>query len=417
MYAAMPAVLKDSILSAYEACGWNLRTSSCKYVKLFPTISDVIVQLKRIISTSEYSADTKGDYIGALQTRLQSLTNGVYSSIFQSSDPISYTSLYDSNVIIDIHNIGASETRSLLMGLLILGLSEWRMANSDDSMDVPMHHVTILEEAHCILPRVSKQQSQEGSNVVGKSVEMIASAIAEMRTYGESFIIVDQSPSAVDESAIRNTNTKIIMNLPDGDDRQISGKAIGLTKDSQFNELARLNTGEAVVWQRGWSEPVMCEIDEMQERNPLNKDGNSVEVEDYERNIPSSAFLSKFFNNDDSADISQINEEILSANCRSEIKSNLIDSLSGPIDLKSNLLRDSLIEYLGLKDFFKSQVVKFSSGTPEFTWLMRDFMSINLHILDTSIQNALLSQLYLWASTANKNWHTFCTQCMPTRNH
>ena len=50
--------------------------------------------------------------------------------------------------------------------------------------------------------------------MAGKSVEMISNAIAEMRTYGEGFIIVDQSPSAVDISAIRNTNTKIIMRLP-----------------------------------------------------------------------------------------------------------------------------------------------------------------------------------------------------------
>lgn len=413
MYAAMPAVLKDSILSAYEACGWNLKTSRCKYGKMFPTISDVIVQLKRIISTSEYSADTKGDYIGALQTRLQSLTNGIYSSIFQSSNPISYKSLYDSNVIIDLHNIGSSETRSLLMGLLVMSLSEWRMSNHEEDMDVKMHHVTILEEAHCILPRVSKQQSQEGSNVLGKSVEMIASAIAEMRTYGESFIIVDQSPLTVDESAIRNTNTKIIMNLPDGDDRQIAGKAMGLTKDSQFNELARLSTGEAVVWQRGWSEAIMCKIEEMKYRNPINKYNNTIEMEDPKQNIPSSAFLAKFFKNDDSAVVSQIEKEIISANCPTAVKCNLLDYLSGSIDFNSIVLRGSIIEYLGLKDYFKSQVVKYSSGSPEFTWLMRDFLSNNLSILDTNIQNALLSQLYIWASTANKKWHTFCVECMP----
>ena len=48
---------------------------------------------------------------------------------------------------------------------------------------------------------------------------MISNAIAEMRTYGEGFVIVDQSPNAVDISAIRNTNTKIIMRLPDEQDR------------------------------------------------------------------------------------------------------------------------------------------------------------------------------------------------------
>ena len=52
-------------------------------------------------------------------------------------------------------------------------------------------------------------QSQEGANLQGKSVEMITNSIAEMRTYGEGFIIADQSPELLDEAVIRNTNTKI----------------------------------------------------------------------------------------------------------------------------------------------------------------------------------------------------------------
>ena len=68
-----------------------------------------------------------------------------------------------------------------------------------------MRHITILEEAHNILKCNSVEQGGEHGNVAGKSVEMISNAIAEMRTYGEGFIIVDQSPSAVDASAIRNT--------------------------------------------------------------------------------------------------------------------------------------------------------------------------------------------------------------------
>ena len=39
--------------------------------------------------------------------------------------------------------------------------------------------------------------------------------IAEMRTYGEGFIIADQAPGLMDLSVIRNTNTKIIMRLPE----------------------------------------------------------------------------------------------------------------------------------------------------------------------------------------------------------
>jgi hypothetical protein len=96
--------------------------------------------------------------------------------------------------------------------------------------------------------------------MAGKSVEMITNSIAEMRTYGEGFIIVDQSPSAIDISAIRNTNTKIIMRLPEDSDRKQAGKSAAL-KDDQIDEIAKLHRGVAVVYQNNWLDPVLCAID------------------------------------------------------------------------------------------------------------------------------------------------------------
>ena len=61
--------------------------------------------------------------------------------------------------------------------------------------------------------------------MIGKSVEMLANSIAEMRTFGEGFIIADQSPGLLDMSVIRNTNTKMILRLPDFSDRELVGKA------------------------------------------------------------------------------------------------------------------------------------------------------------------------------------------------
>ena len=42
MYAAMPAVLKDAIIKAYENCGWNLITSTNEKGDIFPTFVDII---------------------------------------------------------------------------------------------------------------------------------------------------------------------------------------------------------------------------------------------------------------------------------------------------------------------------------------------------------------------------------------
>lgn len=258
MYAAMPAVLKEAILNAYEDCGWNLYKSTNRYSNdLFPTFADLLNELVLVINNSAYSEEVKSNYQGSLVTRVKSLDNGICKQIF-SCNELGDKALFDENVIIDLSRIGSQETKSLIMGILIMRLNEYR-ANSGIQHNSPLRHVTILEEAHNILKRCSQEQSMEGSNVAGKSVEMISNAIAEMRTYGEGFVIVDQSPGAVDVSAIRNTNTKIVMRLPEDSDRKVAGKASGM-KDEQIDEIAKLPTGVAVVYQNDWEEPVLCKI-------------------------------------------------------------------------------------------------------------------------------------------------------------
>lgn len=277
MYAAMPAVLKDAVLSAYSACGWDL-TSSKNMISdtLFPTFQDLLDQLIRVIDESAYSDEVKSNYAGSLTTRVRSLTNGLNGQIFASRERDNHI-LFDTNVIVDLSRIGSQETKALIMGILVMRLSEHRMSQATES-NSKLHHVTVLEEAHNILGAHSENSNPEGSSIAGKSVEMLSNAIAEMRTYGEGFIIADQSPGAVDISAIRNTNTKIIMRLPEESDRRVAGKSAAL-KDEQIDEITRLPRGVAVVYQNDWLEPVLCEIDEFKgeekpfvEKEPLNAD-------------------------------------------------------------------------------------------------------------------------------------------------
>ena len=417
MYAAMPAILKKSIICAYSACGWDIRKSECRHGRLFPTIADVVVQLKKIIASSEYSANTKGDYIGALQTRLESLQTGIYSTILSSSDCTDYEKLYDQNAIIDLHHIGSTETRSLLMAMLVLGLNEWRMSCNADDMDIPLKHVTVIEEAHNILPRVSKHQSQEGANVLGKSVEMIADVMSRIRTYGEGFIIVDQSPSAIDESAIRNTNTKIVMNLPDGEDCLIAGRAMSLTKDKQISKLSRLATGEAVVWQRGWNEAVLALVDEMSERTPLRACNNVSSVVELQSVQPSSLFMKRFVKNEALSDEEQksLQDEIVRAMVPSCVKSELLDVIHHLPSYKESALINSVVRYLGLDVEIIRLFAEYNFvGSLQLKNDLRDFIVDDLAIYDTDHQDELLSMVFIWASSQNEMWHKICQESLPS---
>ena len=257
MYAAMPAVLKDAIERSYQKVGWDLRNSESEK-GVSPTFFDLLDILPGVIEESHYSKDTQSDYVGALCTRVKSLTNGIYGSVLCAEDALTDEALFDRNVIVDLSRVGSMETKSLLMGILVMKLQEYRMCSS--GMNSRLRHVTVLEEAHNLLRKTSAEQSQEGANLQGKSVEMLANAIAEMRTYGEGFIIADQAPGLLDMSIIRNTNTKIIMRLPDEENRKLVGKSAAL-KEAQIDELSKLPLGVAAVYQNEWPEAVLCKIE------------------------------------------------------------------------------------------------------------------------------------------------------------
>lgn len=323
MYAAMPAVLKDAIEKSYEKVGWSLGFSKCTPL-VFPTFADLIETLPEVMNSSLYSADTKSDYSGALITRVQSLTNGINGQIFCSSRELSNEELFKNDVIIDLSRVGSTETKSLLMGILVMKLQEYRLHL--DQVKESLLHVTVLEEAHNLLRRTSVSQSQEDANLQGKAVEMLTNSIAEMRAYGEGFIIADQAPALLDEAVIRNTNTKVAFRLPDEADRTLVGSAMALS-ERQIIELAKLPKGVAAVYQNDWVEAVLCHFKKYDERNPF-----TYQYRDHSNVIRH--FLNKVFNVRDvyeikKEDADMIKDWIFSLRNSSETKNILLNVLMG----------------------------------------------------------------------------------------
>lgn len=399
MYAAMPAILKDAIERAYTSAGWDLIKSENRYsIELFPTFGDVMIQIKQVLNESDYSSDNKGDYIGSLVTRMRSLTNGINGVIFQANE-ISAEELFDKNVIVDISRVGSSETKALIMGILVLKLQEHRMTNKNPDSDLA--YVTVLEEAHNLLRRTSTEQSSESSNLLGKSVEMLSNAIAEMRTYGEGFIIADQSPGLLDMSVIRNTNTKIIMNLPDFDDRELVGRAAGL-KDEQIVEIAKLPTGVAAVYQNKWIEAVLCKIDkydtkckEYRLETNLNKldTSNTTKVIEY--------LLSNINEIEPQVnDIEKLKKSVIGADILSSIKLELLRHIS----LNKKMNREKVgkfITYIVDRDNNIFERANSSDNIEEWNSRLIQEMTIQTDSMSIELLNSILECLIHFRSLEN----------------
>ena len=263
LYAAQPALLRECIEEAYMQCGWDLSNSvfiGGEY-PVFPDFRNLLDTVPEIMARSKFAGESKGTYEGALLTRIAMLTHGVYGQIFNSAGSLSDQALFTHPCVVDLSKLGSSEVISLITGVLMIRLREYRMSKGS-ACNQPLSHVLILEEAHNLLKKDNSRNDEGGESVSGKSVEMLSRMISEMRGYGQGFMILDQAVSELHPSAIRNTATKIIMRLPDTEDQKAAAAALSLN-EAQTKELSRLPERVGLVYQTGWLEPVMTAIAEV----------------------------------------------------------------------------------------------------------------------------------------------------------
>ena len=142
-------------------------------LRVFPTVQDVLEQFNGRMEAAAFSREVKGSYVGALSTRMELLCNGICGEIFGGIN-IPDEELLEESVTVDLSR---EETKSVLMDVLLIRLQEYRTMH--EAMNLPLQHVTVLEEAHHLLKRTSAAQSDEGSNMPGQSVEMISTAMGD----------------------------------------------------------------------------------------------------------------------------------------------------------------------------------------------------------------------------------------------
>ena len=394
MYAAMPAVLKEAIIRAYENVGWDMTRSTNALGNYYPTFADVCREVDAYIDSSDYSADTRGDYKGSLKTRLESMTNGISKLLFCNGS-VPDEELFDSRVIADLSRVGSAENKALIMGILVIKLQEHRMCQRTISNEA-LKHITVLEEAHNLLRNGQTTFGEMNGGIASKSVEMISNAIAEMRTYGEGFVIVDQSPGLLDMAAIRNTNTKIIMRLPDESDRQLVGKAACLN-NGQIAELAKLQRGIAAVYQNEWIEPVLCHISKHERKETATTDGRMFVLESEPLSSQELECLNtcliypRRIDMPEESDFLYIVEK---SSLQDSMKRDILLMARSPYSDRKNLYCRIAYDYFDMKDFFDTNEVADGS---DILQALQTYLSKSWTFEDLSDWNGLFSSQLLFA--------------------
>jgi hypothetical protein len=202
----------------------------------------------------------------ALKTRINNLTLGVKGKIFNSRHTFNSKILFEIPTVIELSNIVDDEEKAFLMGLILNKLYAYKEEKGSSNT---LNHITVIEEAHRLLPNISLDKSGEEASSRAKAIETFTNILAEIRAYGEGIIIADQIASKLHRDVIKNTNIKIIHRTMDYEDREIVGKAINLT-DDQILDISELKAGEAIVHNRDIHQAFMVKIDEFKEEKISN---------------------------------------------------------------------------------------------------------------------------------------------------
>jgi DNA helicase HerA-like ATPase len=258
----LPQVLERAVYQAYGAKGWNAATGRSKRglgKRAFPTLGHLYEAIDPTVRDLGYETRVSQDISGALKARVGSMRLGARGRCFDGEDSFDIGAMLKEPAVLELTALADNEQIAMAMGLIVVRLSQHLAAQGLQTGETTLRHVTVLEEAHRLLAAEQRPTSYEGGSVRGRAVEMLSDLIAEVRAYGEGIVIVDQIPSRLDESALKNTDLKIMHRLPGADDRESMGRAMGMS-DEQQNAAVFLSTGEAVVFAQGFHGPSLVQV-------------------------------------------------------------------------------------------------------------------------------------------------------------
>lgn len=260
MEASMPMMVEAAILAAYEDKGWDIDDNEFlpaddpfdPVTRAWPTMSEMIRQLDRLIPTYGLGKEFEEKYRGSLVSRLRSLTDGTLGQVVDVPQSIDFRALLERRAVIELEELQGGEEKALLMALLLGGINEAIRARH--ASDPGFRQITLIEEAHRLLSR-----PEPGDKAAAMAVEAFADMLAEVRKYGVGLIIADQIPAKLIPDIIKNTHSKIVHRLFAEDDRRTMGEAM-MMDEAQRNFLPNLATGEAIVFCGGWHGPAHAAI-------------------------------------------------------------------------------------------------------------------------------------------------------------
>ena len=264
MSAAMPNILEQCLTRVYVKTGWDFVTNRNIYRGqvpeefLYPTFSDLQREIDDYLDHAEFGDEVLGNYRGAMSTRMKSFIHGFKGLLLNTKEHPDYGKLMDGCNIIELEGLADDADKCLVMGTVLVQYFEYLKLHFQDT-GKRLSHITVIEEAHRLFKNVRKKENTEnGSDAAGQLVDSLSNIMAEIRAFGEGLLVVDQSPTKIAEDVIKNSGTKLIHRIDNGEDIRVMQASLLLGDDRL--SLPALRQGEALVRTEGMTRPCKVKI-------------------------------------------------------------------------------------------------------------------------------------------------------------
>jgi len=259
MFSPLDKIFEETVNNCYSDFRWLDTYTSSDKGKIF-NIADFVRCFEETFEAIGYTGEAKNMGRGGL-VRLQSLVN-----LFDNYNSIPIEDLLTKPTIIELAAIENSDQKSLIISLLLLSILAY--VNSNYLGEGSLRNVILLEEAHVLLDADTKVEEYQ-ANPSAIAQGLVKRMLAEIRSYGVSVVIADQSPRKVTADVVALTDIKLAFRLVEENDKQILANSSNMS-ENQEERLAKLKPGEAFLFFGKLDEPEEIKIEDYRLANNIN---------------------------------------------------------------------------------------------------------------------------------------------------
>lgn len=252
----LPQLIDEALDLCYRRAGWTTESTTSDGLRP-PTLRDLQASYAEVFAGQGYVGQASN--LGpAFDVRLRSLLRGGKGRVFDTVESSDLNELFESPCILELDEVEGDD--KAVFAAFILDRLRSHAAARDTSGGLA--HVTVIEEAHRVLPELSGGTASGDGTLDTRAavVEAFTDAVAELRAAGEGIVFSSQSPSRLARNAIKNTRNRVIHRMEDDEDRSMMLRDFGsLERDAGV--AARLRQGEAFVRSPSMDEPELVRVD------------------------------------------------------------------------------------------------------------------------------------------------------------